>query len=344
LVTNQTESRKTYDAWLQKQAPVAAFDYNTLLTGNFPKNDFRYWFYYLLQQVSGNDKKLPFVERTFQPAPGHQLKITDPAAQKAILTEMFQIGFVTFENLEKEMTTAAKTVKLVKSGSSLFGTAPVDGAEIGFGFRGDSRDPNTLKMHGGFGTKADSNDAAFRAREGLDQDWNPFKTPEQLPGWAASGYNGFFRRDDKDNDLVTVVSVTPNWLDATKFPMLEENYVPPEDVTYKGKAVKRTRSYVYMMIVEKGFDTKTAQGSNAFPEIATRSIPWQNHLACFFIDRYHHGATANDGHIVTVTKTELGKSAKEHYEKTPMWKSLVAKVKEYSDLKDKNYDPATAVG
>lgn len=333
LVSEQATSRQAFDAG-QASAP---FDYSTLLKAEtYPKTDFRYWFYYMLQQVSDPGQKLGFVQEAFKPEPGRVVKDLDDPAKKSILSRMFAIGFVSFENLGPEMQK-----NLIKSGAELSPKTALQGTSFALGFRGDSRDTDILKGHGGFATKADSPDQGFRKSMGLDQDWNPFKDQASLPGQNATGNAAFFRRDDKDNDLTTAVSVAKNFHVATKFPMLEENYVPIEEVDVNGAKKKKTTIFVYIMIVETGLDTAGAQGtSGEFPELATISIPWHNHAAVMKIERIHHGNTANDGHTFSVVDTKLGRAAQEKHKGTPVWNAVLAEVTKYASIKDYNYDPA----
>lgn len=319
----------------------AKFDWKALATApaNVPRSDFRYWFHYMLQQIDGMDAKLPFIRRVYEASPGQVVRggLND-AQKRQILTDMFQIGFANFVELEQAMQQHVDpTIRLVKTGAELVPQNAIAGSNFGFGFRGDSRETEVLKGHGGFGTKIDNADQTWRNNNGLNADWNPFKFPDQLPGWVNGGYNGFYRKSDKDNDLTTVVSVARNFFDATKFPMIEEGYVPVSQVDVNGAMKKKTTIYVYMLLVEQGFDTARAQGSNAFPEFGTRSIPWHNHLAVFKVDRIHHGDTANQGHIVNVVETKVGRVAKERYGQSPMWAAMMQRVRQFSGIRNHDY-------
>lgn len=334
LEAEKDASRKDY---LASQASVA-FDYSTLVSaGDFPRSDFRYWFYYMLQQVDDKDQKLAFVQEAFKPTANREINdsLSDDAKKKELLTRMFKIGFVSFENLGVEMKK-----ELVKKGAELSPKTAIPGTTFAFGFRGDSRDTDILKSDGGFSTKTESKKDDFRKSNALDEPWNPFSDPKSLPGQNATGNAAFFRRSDTDNDLTTAVSVAKNFFVASKFPMLEEKWVPIEDIDYKGEKRKRKKMFVYLLIIETGIDTAGAQGKTGeFPELATISVPWTNHAAVFDIERIHLGPTANDGHILSVTNTRLGKPAQDKFQGSEAWKGVENAAKQYSKIKEHHYDP-----
>lgn len=342
---NRQASRTQYEQ--SRAAPLAnagPFDYGTIATSNTTdRTQFQYWFYYMLQQITDPGQKRFYLEKAFEPNPSRNLKATLDTDKKKreLLLEMFGLGFVSYDDLAKEQ---GKT--LTKPGAELANSIPGE-ARFGYGFRGDNREPADLMAAGGFTTKADSNATAWRETQGLNAEWNPFRYQDELPGQIQSNNPGsgpapragYFRRDDKDNDLTTIISVTPNFVDATKFPFIEE-YTGGSQLD---QGVRISETNVYLILVEEGFDTKTAQGSNAFPEIATRTVPWQNVVARYRIVRRHRGSenpSANDGHQAILREVEILPGAQSKWVGTASWSTIMQAVETYSQLSTLEYLPA----
>jgi Starch binding domain len=335
---NQKGSRTEYE--LSKSAPTAntgQFDYASIAASNTTdRTQFQYWFYYMLQQISELGTKKIYLEKAFEPNSNRTLKATLDTDKKKrdLLLEMFGLGFVSYENLAQEQKQA-----LTQSGAKLANAIPGE-TRFGYGFRGDNRKPDELKTAGGFTTKADSNATAWRGTQGLNADWNPFKYQNELPGQNSTNKAGYFRRDDKDNDLTTIISVTPNFVDATKFPFIEEY----KEGSRVDKGVRISETNVYLVLVEEGFDTKAAQGSNAFPEIATRTVPWANVVARYRIERHHNGGenpSANHGHKAFLQGVDILPGAESKWGGTPSWPVIMQAVETYSHLSSLEYLPAS---
>lgn len=342
--TPDAERQRSRQEYLQAQGGLAQavqdFDYGTILKSqNYPRNDFRYWVYYMLEQVTDVDRKKQFLEQIFEPDDRRVVKpaLAGDAEKKQVLHDMFRVGFVSYERLATEQ---GKTLQ--RPGAQLANQIPGENV-FGYGFRGDNRPPDKLGQAGGFTTKADAVSPDFRQLMGFDQPWNPFGDQASLPGQNAAGNAGFFRRGDTDNDLTTIISVTPNFVDATKFPFIHE-YMDGTDVVQDG-ATDRRRSltHVYMVLVEQGFDTKAAQGGNPFPEIATRTVPMSNVVAVFDIERLHFGSTtpdANDGHKARLLSCRILDDARGRHEGTPAWPTILRAIETYATLGQLEYKPA----
>jgi Starch binding domain len=335
--TDRVQSRQTY---LGAQAQGAqAFDYSRILTSpGYPRNEFRYWVYYMLEQVTDVERKKQFLQRIFEP---NELRTVRPAlagdaAKKQVLHDMFSLGFVSYETLAQEQ---GKT--LVRPGAQLANQIPGE-TKFGYGFRGDNRGPDKLLQAGGFTTKAEAIVPQFRQSMGFDQPWHPFGDQASLPGQNPTGNAGYFRRGDTDNDLTTIISVTPNFVDATKFPFIQE-YMEGSSVVQDGAAQRlRSITHVYLVLVEEGFDTKAAQGSNAFPEIATRTVPMSNVVAVYDIERLHFGTTtpnANDGHKARLLSYSILPDARQRHANTPAWATILRAIETYATLNQLEYKP-----
>lgn len=338
---NQAESRRTWETSRGSGAgrgiASGPFDYGLLVpTPDLPRNDYRYWVYYMLHQIRSVERKKHFLERIFEPDESRTVRSTLDTDEKKrkILNEIFQEGFVSYEELAKQ-----KNKELVKPGAQLANSIQGE-TTFGYGFRGDNRDPATMMAAGGFTTKADARNVPFRESMGLNADWNPFKFQTELPGQNLAKNAGYFRKGDEDNDLTTIISVTPNFIDATKFPFIQE-YKQGSMMVDVGGGIQRRQSktYVYLVLVEQGFDTKTAQGGNAFPEIATRTVPWSNIAAVYEIKRLHCGEDANDGHEASLLSFQVLDGARARYGGTPAWSTIMQAVEGYASMGPIVYKP-----
>jgi len=170
----------------------------------------------------------------------------------------------------------------------------------------------------------------------------PGQTPAFAAGTGGAKAAGYFRRGDTDNDLTTIISVTPNFVDATKFPFIEE-YMEGTSVVQDGAdQCRRSVTHVYLVLVEEGFDTKAAQGSNAFPEIATRTVPMHNVVAVYNIERLHFGSTtpkANDGHKAKLLSYSILPDAEQRHANTPAWATIKRAIETYATLNQLEYKP-----
>lgn len=334
-------SRAAYDNSLRGTS-VAQFDYTRIIhSPGYDRTDFRYWVYYMLEQITEREQKKLFLQEVFEPDESRTVKaaLANDSEKKHFLQQIFKLGFVSYEQLAQEQ----KKV-LVAPGAQLANPVPGE-TRFGYGFRGDNRAPDELLHAGGFTTKADATDVGFRKKMGLDQLWNPFADQSTLPGQNITNNAGYFRRGDTDNDLTTIISVTPNFVDATKFPFIQEYMDGTSVVDNNGQQRRRSMTHVYLVLVEEGFDTKGAQGSNAFPEIATRSVPIDNVVAVYDIERTHFGSTtpqANDGHVAKLVSHRILDRAKARYGPTPAWDTIMRAVETYATLGELEYEPTKA--
>jgi hypothetical protein len=222
---------------------------------------------------------------------------------RKLLKGMMDKGFTTWS----KKTEKAPNKGMPEKGEKLLPKIDALGPQqFGVGFRGDSRDPDTLIAHdkGAFNRKVQSPFAINSYN--LAQAWNPFSQDEVKNTM-------YWREGQADNDLFTVVSVAKNFATASKFPLLDD---PPKDLkvyaqqaelvvssdsTNARTTVKTavSRMYVYMVAIDEGFNTEEYQVSR-FPEIGVQEVKAEKFLAHMQILRLHFGPKGDDGHVVFV--------------------------------------------
>lgn len=149
--------------------------------------------------------------------------------------------------------------------------APLRGADgLAVGFRGDQRALVTIRRQGG--SKAKSDVAPMRSTLGLDEDWNPLSSP------ANADKRWYRALGNRDNDLYTVVSVAQDWVDATKFPLVEE---PRTKKRRHPSGFWQSSCTLYVVAVKEG--SPTPAGSRATPLTAaasSRCPAWTSTTTC----------------------------------------------------------------
>jgi len=199
------------------------------------------------------------------------------------------------------------------------------------GWRGDGRRLSDLRTAGGFLPKADSDQPSpdphdqrsYAEKINLRQPWHPFSLP-------ATRSHYYYRREQQDNCLHTVVSVTLDFITASTFPKLEDlvasamsgqplqpadtldNPPPgllPRLATVRSVGAKPVRRFadkqqLYLVVLFGGFfdtqrkqsgDQEIDEGHGSFPEVAVKRIPANNILGCLSFVRVFHGLTEADG-------------------------------------------------
>jgi len=199
------------------------------------------------------------------------------------------------------------------------------------GWRGDSRSLGDLQRAGGFLPKADSDQPSpdlhdqrsYAEKINLRTHWHPFSDPI-----TRSHY--YYRREQQDNCLHTVVSVGLDFVTASTFPKVEDligsalggRALGPSDtidrpplalvprlcdVRIAGHTpVKRfaDKQQLYLVVLFGGFfdtqrkqagDKEIADSQGTFPEVAVKRVPADNILACLSFVRVFHGLTEAEG-------------------------------------------------
>jgi hypothetical protein len=191
------------------------------------------------------------------------------------------------------------------------------------GWRGDTRSMVDLEKAGGFLSKAASDQKpasgamSYAESINLRADWNPFKDPD-----IRSHY--YYRKEQQDNCLHSVVSVTLDFVTASSFPKLEDLVggwmkgqtiaptatidAPPDelkphlcDVTIAGRKVKRlaAQNKLFLVVLFGGFfDTQKRQQSGSFPEVAVKQVPANNIVGVVSYIRVFHSLKESDGFTV----------------------------------------------
>jgi hypothetical protein len=275
------------------------------------KANYFHWVVYFGEQASDQAAMKKEVAKLFTLIPGAGVGaaptvdlMTDNAEIRKILTNILKMGFASFYDIEN----------MVQPAEKLSPETSVAGTSYAIGYRSDNRTPSELGLSKpsppkpgekapdevapeGFTPKIEAKSEGYRKSLGLDQEWHPFNAAylDQLPGTrGAKGEDAsYFRQGIKDNDLYTVISVGTDWQSCVRFPYIGDyNDQATEATTPQGGKTYTLNTYLYIMLVEKGFATSKQQ-TNAFAEIATRSVPPENILAMVPIARHYAGNTSD---------------------------------------------------
>lgn len=290
---------------------------------NFETGNFWYWFGTFWKEMP-KEHRLTVLRRIVTADGGLQLafahfdrKNADTMSttqqddlRRLLKDDMMDKGFTPWKLKAKK---ADELEASPKKGSSLLPTIDALGKQIhSVGFRGDTRDPDTLASHdnGAFVPKAQS--PYQIGKYNLDKRWHPFFD-------AQVRNTMYWREGQADNDLFTVVSIAKDVATSTKFPLL--NDAPPDlNVIPNGAKVtvlnklkqKETKQltvstmYSYMVIADEGYNTEEFQKSK-FPEIGVAKIPAENFLASLDVLRIHFGPDGDDGHIVFISDYKINR-------------------------------------
>jgi hypothetical protein len=288
-----------------------------------------YWFNYFYNEVS-NDAPLYRKKEFFlriSPEEGRLLReaeIGDTTAKRRLLDDMMALGFERY--VTREHLTAAKMFETMIAHQGL-GGFDLQNKGIKVVFRGDSRLPQ--KIHENQGTRPQTVVQTQRIGCNFRELWHPWND------WEKAN-RVYYRKGNADNCLFSAISVTPEFLVATKFPLLQDlrahhaDQIGTADVVLKYRATagdsqvtdlrkrldpnQRTRhlacsrTNIYVVKVQGGWDTQAkqfAQHRGEFPERAFDSLSWDDHLACFRVVRVHFDENdANAGHLVVVESGE----------------------------------------
>jgi hypothetical protein len=239
---------------------------------------------------------------------------------KTLLTECLRIGF---EKIPVQSTTGLGNVSSPDLMFARHSLILDESHKYSVGWRGDSRSMKDLEQAGGFLSKAESDQVppsggmSYAESINLRTDWNPFKDP-------AVRAQYYYRKEQQDNCLHSVVSVTLDFVTASTFPKLEDLVggwlkgkaldksasvdAPPDelkpklcDATIGGKQVKRIadQNTLFLVVLFGGFfDTQKRQQSGSFPEVAVKRIPANNIVGVLSYIRVFHTLNEADGFTV----------------------------------------------
>jgi hypothetical protein len=269
--------------------------YKNAIGKDFREGTFGWTFNYLIKEIE-TDKGIAHLKKVMTPDGEPYPLVT--AEMTAVLAAMVVDAFIDFP-ADRQVALQNVMTKSPLHGKSTTHTV---------GFRGDQRPILTIRQHHGMKAKADV--GPLQKQLGFDQPWSPWNDP-------AVRQRALYRVKSDDNDLYTVVSVAQEWVDATKFPLVEE----PATRTWKDRVDGPTLSSctVYVMALTAGFDTMGLQKARTTPktstnlqqgesssygggEFAVKSIGFPDLLYSFEVERAHLGPQGNDGHRARVGK------------------------------------------
>jgi hypothetical protein len=240
----------------------------------------------------------PLLAALVQGAPG--------ALPKAILQHLFSEGFE-----EAKMIDAASYFG-ASFGLSMNMTDPtVVAAGKVFAYRGDSREPNVVRQHGGAKCRVQLD--FWRADNNLDALWHPWRENTDITDKM------WFRKGSKDNDYFSLNSVAMDFNIACAYPIFRSNEKGPmfkgpvsswkDDVRSKlaGKNVYISKALntktgkqedvlvdivnIYVYLLDSTLAVAATKGYNTisnYPESGVRNLSLDQILAVVKVFRYHH--------------------------------------------------------
>lgn len=198
------------------------------------------------------------------------------------------------------------------------GTGAIKRIPIQYKWRCDSRPYSEVSSANGFATK--SNSEGYARSKSLREAWHPFSDE------GPRSYM-WFRKGQTDNCLYNVVSVgTGNWQGFVVYPKIDlsggavnrlRGYLGTRKVKCKNAKTNAvvlldlpvSETYLYLFLqIGLVFDTGSAQGGTAYPEVGMASIPMKNIFGALRFVRYHLGPEStvkdDDGMIVVCDKSK----------------------------------------
>lgn len=198
------------------------------------------------------------------------------------------------------------------------GTGAIKRIPIQYKWRCDSRPYSEVLSANGFATKSNSED--YARSKSLRKTWHPFSDE------GPRSYM-WFRKGQTDNCLYNVVSVgTGDWQGFVVYPKIDlsggtvsklRGYLGTRKVKCKNVKTNAmvlldlpvSETYLYLFLqVGLVFDTGSAQGGTAYPEVGMANIPMKNIFGALRFVRYHLGPEAtvkdDDGMIVVCDKSK----------------------------------------
>jgi len=128
--------------------------------------------------------------------------------KKKILQDLLEIGYLKFD---LEYVTDGEVIEVIDFDLSLYGDRLERKPQICF--RCDGRKPSEIEQHRG--TKCRADVEALSKAKGFNEPWHPFSD-------AANRNVMWFRKGSADNDLDTVISLSPEFEAACGFPMIDD--------------------------------------------------------------------------------------------------------------------------
>ena len=212
------------------------------------------------------------------------------AEQSQILQEMIQKAYIPFDKIASAQELAGQTPKDLTDLYQLYTIQAADASElqgldsVGVGFHATSGKPDEVKdkpkPEGGWeGIKKPGTVDFFRKRYALDAPWNP------LAAYFQKHKANFRLGKNKDNDLLSTVSVALRMYPALKFPFP------------KGKE-RMQGTNLYAVVVKKGYPTFVQQRAlgedRPFPEIAVDDVSPEDIVGYAFVSRWYPGGKDDD--------------------------------------------------
>lgn len=212
-----------------------------------------------------------------------------------------------------------------------------------FFYRGDSRDPKTVKDQAGAKCRADLKQ--WRDENGIDLPWHPWNATTSLSDrmWLRVG--------NADNDYYTVNSIAMDFHISCAYPMLKLGEIDPnltghpadwsdEKKLLLRKKTKRAdvftarnnkRKATEVVLVDRGrvyicafpADTKLSPTTklNTYPEQGVRTVPLEQIIAWFEIERYH-----NNDALRAAGKSKAELPVRALYESTTPGSTMTVKI------------------
>jgi hypothetical protein len=181
-----------------------------------------------------------------------------------------------------------------------------------FGYRGDSREIQTIKTQNGASCRADLD--FWRRESHLDAHWHPWQGAQD---WA----NMWFRRGSADNDYFTMNSIAKEFHIACAYPMFKAYEIsqkltgPADSWTDKQKQLIEAKKFKLRKVKHKASGkemlvpqdetrifvcaftsgrtaAKTYELAN-YPETAVRNVSLEDMIAYITVQRFHHFQTGS---------------------------------------------------
>jgi hypothetical protein len=294
---------------------------------------FEYWYNYFFKELP-TLRKTHYAVQVINDDGSFRGEASTPPAQwkdpnnkdwATLFSEMLALGFKAFTAADKLTAAQAFADAMLDKGNEL------QRRQVQVAFRGDGRLPDTIKFQRGTARQTQIED--LRRKRNIDKPWHPFKD-QGYKVWLRNGAN-------VDNCLFSVVSITPQFGVATKFPLLDDlrgsnpaalghsvvrvrvrpSAGPASGVVAKSEVARGYQASVqaqqgviesrvllasltniYCVRLRDVYDTQKFQGDAKFPEYAATRISWTDHLVWFGVTRIHYSdVDGNAGHLIVVT-------------------------------------------
>lgn len=168
---------------------------------------FEYWYNYFCREVR-DDQVTRFMLAVVKDN-GDFRKEEEVHYKRALFADMLQLGFKSFTPADALTAQGLFTHMLTNNENEL-----QRNLQLNLLFRGDGREPERIMAD--TGTVPQTRIQKLRIDRNMEHEWHPFSRQQ----WANKVW--FRNGKNTDNCLFSAVSVTPQFLTATKFPMLDD--------------------------------------------------------------------------------------------------------------------------